>query len=100
MKNPDILDRIDADIEASITRLTELLKIPSISTDPAYKEACQSAADWLVRDLAALGVEAEARQGLIKDCRQFSFAAPNCLPLVNGVFHPAPDLDETILCFA
>ncbi len=62
MKHSEILDRIDATIDDAILRLTELLKIPSISTDPDYKEACQRAADWLVADLASLGVEAEARQ--------------------------------------
>lgn len=56
-----VLDRIDSDLDAALERLFTLLRIPSISTDPAYKDACQSAADWLVADLASLGVEAEAR---------------------------------------
>ena len=61
MKKTEILDRVDADLDAAISRLTELLRIPSISTDPDYKGDCQKAADWLVSDLASLGVEAEAR---------------------------------------
>ncbi len=56
-----VLDRIDSDLDAALERLFTLLRIPSISTDPAYNDACQSAADWLVADLASLGVEAEAR---------------------------------------
>ena len=56
-----VLSRIDDDIGTSIERLKELLRIPSISTDPAYKADCQRAADWLVSDLADLGVEAESR---------------------------------------
>ena len=56
-----ILARIDTDLDASLDRLMTFLRIPSISTDPAYKADCQKAADWLVADLAALGVEAEAR---------------------------------------
>ena len=56
-----ILAKIDDDLDASIDRLKTLLKIPSISTDPAYKEDCRKAAEWLVADLASLGVEAEAR---------------------------------------
>ena len=56
-----VLDRIDTDLDAALERLMALLRIPSISTDPAYKEACQQAADWLVADLASLGVAAEAR---------------------------------------
>ena len=62
MKNTDILARVDADIDDAIDRLSELLRIPSISTDPDFKSACQQAADWLVNDLAALGVAAEARE--------------------------------------
>lgn len=57
-----VLNQIDTDIDAAIGRLTELLRIPSISTDPAYKDACQKAADWLVADLASIGVKAEARK--------------------------------------
>ena len=53
-----VLARIDADLEPAVGRLLELLRIPSISTDPAYAGDCQEAADWLVRDLQALGFEA------------------------------------------
>ncbi len=56
-----VLTRIDDDLDAALDRLMTLLRIPSISTDPAYKDDCQKAADWLVADLAALGVKAEAR---------------------------------------
>lgn len=56
-----ILTRIDADLDTSVDRLKTFLRIPSISTDPAYKDDCQSAADWLVADLESLGVDAEAR---------------------------------------
>ena len=55
------LARIDQDLEASMARLMELLRIPSISTDPAHAADCRRAADWLVADLATLGVAAEAR---------------------------------------
>ena len=56
-----VLSRIDADLDQSIDRLKALLRIPSISTDPAHKADCRTAADWLVADLAALGVDAQAR---------------------------------------
>ena len=50
-----VLARIDADLPQALDRLMELLRIPSISTDPAYKADCQAAADWLVADLATPG---------------------------------------------
>lgn len=56
-----ILSRIDADLPQATERLLDLLRIPSISTDPAYKAECERAADWLVADLRALGVAAEKR---------------------------------------
>jgi len=37
------------------------LRIPSISTDPAYKDDCTRAADWLVEDLKTIGLEASKR---------------------------------------
>lgn len=55
-----VLDRVDADLEAGLARLFELLRIPSISTDPAFAEPCAQAADWLVADLQSLGFEATA----------------------------------------
>ncbi|MFU8882900.1 MAG: M20/M25/M40 family metallo-hydrolase [Rhodobacterales bacterium] len=57
----DVLARIDTDLPAATERLLELLRIPSISTDPAYQADCQTAADWLVADLASLGITATAR---------------------------------------
>jgi len=56
-----VLARIDGEMPAALDRLMDLLRIPSISTDPAYKQACDSAADWLVADLASMGIAAEKR---------------------------------------
>ncbi|GHF69956.1 M20/M25/M40 family metallo-hydrolase [Seohaeicola zhoushanensis] len=56
-----VLARIDADLPAATERLLDLLRIPSISTDPAFKADCDAAADWLVADLNALGIAAEKR---------------------------------------
>ncbi|ARC88089.1 M20/M25/M40 family metallo-hydrolase [Rhodovulum sp. MB263] len=53
-----VLARIDADLPQALDRLMALLRIPSISTDPAHAEACREAADWMVRDLASIGFEA------------------------------------------
>ncbi len=56
-----VLARIDSDLPQALDRLIDLLRIPSISTDPAYKADCARAADWLVRDLGELGFAASAR---------------------------------------
>lgn len=56
-----VLARIDDDLTGSIDRLMELLRIQSISTDPAYKSEVEKAADWLVADLISIGIKAEKR---------------------------------------
>lgn len=56
-----VLARIDADLPQALERLMELLRIPSISTDPAFKPDCARAADWLVADLQTLGFTAASR---------------------------------------
>ena len=56
-----VLARIDADLPQSLDRLLDLLRIPSISTDPAFKPDCARAADWLVAELQDLGFDASAR---------------------------------------
>ncbi len=56
-----VLAHVDANLDAALDRLMALLRIPSISTDPAYADACDRAAGWLVDDLAALGLEASKR---------------------------------------
>lgn len=56
-----VLAKIDEDLPQSVERLMELLRIPSISTDPAHKGDVDRAADWLVADLASLGVDASKR---------------------------------------
>ena len=61
MSLDNVLKRIDSDLQGATDRLIELLKIPSISTDPAFKDDCDRAADWLVADLQSLGVKAEKR---------------------------------------
>ena len=56
-----VLARIDDTLPDALERLMALLRIPSISTDPAYATDCADAADWLVADLQSLGFDASAR---------------------------------------
>ena len=56
-----VLDRLDANLDKSLDRLFSLLRIPSISTDPAYAADCRRAAEWLVADLTTIGFSASVR---------------------------------------
>ncbi len=55
-----VLARIDETLPQSLDRLMALLRIPSISTDPAYKADCARTAETLAADLASLGFDARA----------------------------------------
>src|SRR6195952_2409698 len=56
-----VLDRIDADFDNSLERLFSLLRIKSISADPAFAADCKAAADHLAADIATLGFKTEVR---------------------------------------
>jgi len=56
-----VLSRIDQDIDQSVERLFALLRIASVSTDPAFKPQCQAAAAHVAADLASIGFAAEVR---------------------------------------
>ncbi|CAN7382062.1 M20/M25/M40 family metallo-hydrolase [Neorhizobium sp. LjRoot104] len=56
-----VLAVVDADIDNSLERLFDLIRIPSISTDPGYRDQCKAAADWLSRDLGSIGFDASVR---------------------------------------
>ena len=57
-----VLSRIDQNMDAAIARLFEFVAIPSVSTDPAFKDECQRAAQWACDALIAIGFEASVRQ--------------------------------------
>ena len=56
-----VLSRIDDDLPQSLERLMQFVRIPSVSTDPAYAADCDRAADWMVEQLRELGAEAGKR---------------------------------------
>ena len=56
-----VLEAIDRDFDNSLDRLFELLRIKSISTDPAFKADCRTAAEWLAKDLKSIGFDAGVR---------------------------------------
>lgn len=52
------LDLVDRTLDASLDRLFALMRVPSISTDPAYAEQCRQAAQLLADELSGLGFDA------------------------------------------
>ena len=56
-----VLNSIDANLEAARGRLFDLLRIPSVSTDPAFTQHCARAANWLAEQLKGLGYSADVR---------------------------------------
>src|SRR5215470_3855425 len=58
---PAVLQKIDADLDQSLARLFDFLRIESISTDPAYKEQCRTAAEYVAKDLSGIGFATSIR---------------------------------------
>lgn len=56
-----VLAEIDARMDEALERLFAVLRIRSISTDPAFAAECRACADWHAADLASIGFEATAR---------------------------------------
>lgn len=54
----EVLATLDEGLPRALDRLIEFVRIPSVSTDPAYAPEVRRAADWLCDQLAALGFEA------------------------------------------
>jgi acetylornithine deacetylase/succinyl-diaminopimelate desuccinylase-like protein len=53
-----VLKRLDETHDEALDRLFELIRIPSVSTDPAFAPDCRKAAEWCVRQLSGLGFDA------------------------------------------
>jgi len=56
-----VLARIDNDSDSALERLFQLVRIPSISADPAYRDDCRRAADWCAAALNEAGFTASVR---------------------------------------
>ncbi len=58
---PAVLEKIDANLDQSVERLFDLLRIQSISTDLAYKDQCTAAAEFVAKDLSSIGFDTSLR---------------------------------------
>ena len=57
----DVLDKLDSDRQGALDRLFALMRIRSVSTDPAFGAECSRAAEWLAQDLSGIGFAASVR---------------------------------------
>jgi acetylornithine deacetylase/succinyl-diaminopimelate desuccinylase-like protein len=65
--------------------LSELLRIPSVSTLPAHDADCRRAAEWIGRDLSRLG------------CRDVQYLGSETHPVVWGVGPEVPDAPTLLI---
>lgn len=56
-----VLKVVDGNSDAGLERLFELLRIESVSTDPAYAKQCEAAANWCAQTLKDIGFSASVR---------------------------------------
>jgi acetylornithine deacetylase/succinyl-diaminopimelate desuccinylase-like protein len=56
-----VLDAIDKNLDQSLERLFGLIRLKSVSTDPAFDGEVRKAADWLAADLKSIGFDASVR---------------------------------------
>jgi len=56
-----VLARLERNFDSGLERLFELLRIESISADPAYKGECRRAAAWCAKALTEAGIPASVR---------------------------------------
>lgn len=56
-----VLAEADSQLDNSLQRLFELIRIPSVSTEPQYAGDCRRAAEWLRDELSILDFDATVR---------------------------------------
>lgn len=92
-----VLARIDTDIDTSLDRLFELLRIKSISTDPDYAAPCREAAQWLAKELTSIGIDASVRDTtghpMVVGHRKSGKAGPHVLFYGHYDVQPVDPLD-------
>jgi acetylornithine deacetylase/succinyl-diaminopimelate desuccinylase-like protein len=92
-----VLARIDTDLDNSLARLFELVKIKSISTDPAFDKDCRAAAEWLAKELTDIGIEASVRETdghpMVVGHRKTGKAGPHVLFYGHYDVQPVDPLD-------
>ena len=91
-----VLDHIDRELDHSLARLFDFLRIQSISTDPAFSDACRSAAHHLADDLTSMGFAVNVRPtpGHPVVVAKANGAAPHVLFYGHYDVQPVDPLDQ------
>lgn len=94
-----VLARIDREFDAAVERWSDLLRIPSISTDPEYQSDMHRAAQWLVDTLATMGFEGgieptDGHPAVLMHCPGPGEAAPHLLYYGHYDVQPPDPVEE------
>jgi acetylornithine deacetylase/succinyl-diaminopimelate desuccinylase-like protein len=73
------------DTDRLLRELTDFLRIPSVSTDPAHNADCRAAAEWVAGELRRLG------------CGEVQFLASGTHPVVWGVGPAVPGAPTVLI---
>lgn len=92
---PRVLQALDEGYPKAIERLFELLRIDSISTDPAYKGRCRTAAEWCAASLNEIGFSASVRPTkghpmVVGHCKAAGGGSPRAHVLFYGHYDVQP----------
>ncbi len=93
-----ILEQINRNRQRSLEELSDFLRIPSVSTDPAHASDIRRAAHWLLDKLGGLGLETELheteRHPVVFAQRVFDSGLPTLLIYGHYDVQPPDPLDE------
>jgi len=94
----EVLRTIDSNLDSSLARLFEFLRIPSISAQSAHAADCRRAAAWARDELAAMGFEARISEtaglpGVIAQHHQAGPTSPHVLFYGHYDVQPADPLN-------
>ncbi|RPJ41500.1 MAG: dipeptidase [Candidatus Latescibacterota bacterium] len=93
-----VIDRLEREKSRAVDELVDLLRIPSVSADPAHKGDLRKAAEWLAGRLRAAGVKAEILETpghpIVYGERLDAKGAPTVLIYGHYDVQPPDPLDE------
>ncbi len=94
-----VMDSIEAHFDDSVARLQAILRVPSISTDPAHVDDVRAAAEWFGREFEHLGfscevVDTPGHPMVFAERKAPSDDAPTVLYYGHYDVQPADPLDQ------